>query len=420
MQFSQFWLCYPEQLFLCLSLCVLLILNRFFLSRPNALKAYFYGSILIYAGLFFMDCTHLFVERTIFLFFLLSFFFFSLCADQLFYFKTAQVEKRFFMLVWLFALYLLVYCDHWVFLYIAFELVSFPFYVWPLISNHPNRYKGVSKYFITQIVLNILWISSLAYAQIAHPQTSHFFHFFLSSDLSSNLLCCSTLLMILTKIGTYPMGYWLADLYTIMNREQIFWFGFVPKFFLLCFFARFIDACYLSDQALLFVAVLILIGSYWGHFLATYEKNIQRFLGFTTIAQNGFLCLPVCLMGSLGLLMSLFYLVMYNVGLLLVLYGVQRSFIEDLGDLFGRTTAKVTLLSYGIGLCSLAGFPPSPGFFAKISVLISLCAYSWEGRWLGFALLVSSLIGLYYYMNWLLLLPRSMVSRLDEQSPVLY
>ncbi len=418
MIFSDMWAHHIEQILLFIPLTLLLILRPFLSRKPIFLKTFFYLSVCSYLLLCMHSKHHLIAQKAVLIFFLIAFLIFYFCMGQILYHKSSDTESMFFKLLWLFGLYLMLYANHWVLLYISFELVSLPFYVWPLTASHPDRYRGVSRYFLTQIVLNAFWILSVSYAQVTHSDCFSFFDFFAYQDISVNLLICTTMIMIFTKMGVYPMGYWVADLYTVMTREHIFWFGFVPKFYVLCFFSRFIEAAHLRESALICLSVLILAGSFWGHFLATYEKNLQRFLGFTSIAQNGFLLIPICFMGSLGLMYSLFYLVIYSVGVLLVLYGVQRSFIEDIGDLFGRSLSKAPLFSYSIGLFSLAGFPPTPGFFAKIWILIALFAYSGVSRWLGLVLLLSSILGLYYYMNWLLLLPRYAISQLDEHQAV--
>ena len=144
-----------------------------------------------------------------------------------------------------------------------------------------------------------------------------------------------------------------------------------------------------------------ILGTLWGHFGAVFQSNVQRFLGYTAAAQIGFLISPIIVHGADGVATSIIYLVIYTVSLLGFLYGLQRSFLENVQMIMhSKGRYAVYAGSYFSGLLSLAGFPPFPGFFAKLYVLQEILI---DSQFIALAvfLVLSSMIAVFYYMDWI-------------------
>jgi NADH-quinone oxidoreductase subunit N len=151
-----------------------------------------------------------------------------------------------------------------------------------------------------------------------------------------------------------------------------------------------------------------------GNLAAIAQTNLKRMLAYSTIAQLGFMLLgftPTVITGntlsaSNGYSSALFYLVTYTlttlgsfgVILLLTRPGFELEQISDLAGLARRAPWLAAVMA--IFMFSLAGIPPTVGFYAKLAVLQSLISTNSTGYIvLAVIAVVLSLIGAFYYLR---------------------
>jgi NADH-quinone oxidoreductase subunit N len=148
-----------------------------------------------------------------------------------------------------------------------------------------------------------------------------------------------------------------------------------------------------------------------GNITAIAQSNLKRMLAYSTIAHMGFMLLGLLSgvvegnrLNAPGAYSSaLFYMIVYVLMSLgafgVLLYFSRAGFeCENLEDLKGlnRTHpwyAFVMLLF----MFSLAGIPPTAGFYAKLAVLSA--AVDAGQIWLAVAAVILSLIGAFYYLR---------------------
>ena len=167
---------------------------------------------------------------------------------------------------------------------------------------------------------------------------------------------------------------------------------------------------------ILAVASLVL-----GNLAAIAQSNLKRMLAYSTIAQMGFVLLAmlsgVVGGGVAGVINSysaaMFYVVTYalttlgtfGIMLLLARQGFEAEEIADLRGLNRRSPwyAFVMLLL----MFSLAGVPPTVGFYAKLVVLQALLGDSVHGTMLALAIIavLFSLVGAFYYLRVVKVMP---------------
>jgi len=119
------------------------------------------------------------------------------------------------------------------------------------------------------------------------------------------------------------------------------------------------------------VAVLTMVV---GSVVAIAQKNVKRMLAYSAIAHSGFLLIGVAAGTPAGISGSLFYLAAYSftiLGAFAVVYAVggpgeEHITIDDYRGLGRRRPWLATALS--LMLLSLAGIPPTIGFWAKVEV----------------------------------------------------
>jgi NADH-quinone oxidoreductase subunit N len=157
--------------------------------------------------------------------------------------------------------------------------------------------------------------------------------------------------------------------------------------------------------------VLAVVSMAIGNITAIAQSNLKRMLAYSTIAHMGFMLLGL-LSGVVGgnrlsandaYTAALFYVIVYtmmSVGAFgMLLYLSRAGFeCENLDDLKGLSkTSPWYAFVMLILMFSLAGIPPTAGFYAKLAVLSAAVTAGY--LWLAVAAVVLSLIGAFYYLR---------------------
>ncbi len=162
------------------------------------------------------------------------------------------------------------------------------------------------------------------------------------------------------------------------------------------------------QQMLTILAVLSLA---LGNLAAIAQTSVKRMLGYSTISHMGFLLLGMlagiingnAYSAASAYSSALFYAVVYALttcaafGVLLVMSrnGYEADHIDDFKGLYRRNPwAALVML---VTMFSLAGVPPTVGFYAKFSVLSA--AFATGSVWLVVFAVMMSLVGAYYYLR---------------------
>lgn len=157
--------------------------------------------------------------------------------------------------------------------------------------------------------------------------------------------------------------------------------------------------------------VLAAITMTFGNLVALRQRNIVRMLAYSSIAQGGFILMPLAVIGTSAqgdrdaLTAVVTYLIVYaamNLGAFAVVIAVARKThsgdIDSYGGLFNYAPGLAVGMT--IFLFSLAGIPPLGGWVAKFSVFASVLSAG--GGWavtLAVIGALNSVIALYYYAN---------------------
>jgi NADH-quinone oxidoreductase subunit N len=175
-----------------------------------------------------------------------------------------------------------------------------------------------------------------------------------------------------------------------------------------------------------------------GNVVAIAQTNLKRMLAYSSIAQMGFMLLGLIpgvvynntLSAGNSYTSSMFYIVAYvltTLGTFGIIMLLSRNGFEaeEIGDLKGLAKRSPWFaLVMTIFMLSLAGLPPTVGFYAKLAVLQSLVSTNLTG-YIYFAVIavVLSLIGAYYYLRVIKVMyfdaptdPRPLVSTLEVRT----
>ncbi|MBI3041113.1 MAG: NADH-quinone oxidoreductase subunit N, partial [Chloroflexi bacterium] len=145
-----------------------------------------------------------------------------------------------------------------------------------------------------------------------------------------------------------------------------------------------------------------------GNVAALPQTNIKRMLGYSSIAQAGYLMVGLATVGIapaaavLGRSGVLFFLAGYavaNLGAFIAIIAISNKLdsdlIQDFSGMIKR--APVLALALSLSLISLIGMPPAAGFMAKFYIFSGAVQYGL--LWLVIIAVLNSVISAYYYLR---------------------
>jgi NADH-quinone oxidoreductase subunit N len=207
------------------------------------------------------------------------------------------------------------------------------------------------------------------------------------------------------KLGAVPFHMWVPDVYHGAPTAIVMLIGSAPKFAAFAFLMRMlVDGLQplMSHWAsmLIILAVLSII---LGNISAIAQTNIKRMLAYSSIAHIGFFLLGVLSGGIDGYSSAMFYIVVYALmslgtfGMILLLS--HEGYEADTLDAFKGLNQRSPWLALIMLLLmfSMAGVPPTAGFYAKFSVLEAI-VNTGHIELAVFAVMLS-LIGAFYYLR---------------------
>jgi NADH-quinone oxidoreductase subunit N len=140
-----------------------------------------------------------------------------------------------------------------------------------------------------------------------------------------------------------------------------------------------------------------------GNLLALFQQNLKRLLGYSSVAQLGYLSVALVASGTSGRVAVAFYLSVYSLALLAA-FGVvailsradaEPESISQYRGLGHRRPVLALVLS--VSVLSLAGMPLTAGFIGKFFIFRAGAEVSLWGLLIVFAL--TSAMSLYYYLR---------------------
>ena len=229
------------------------------------------------------------------------------------------------------------------------------------------------------------------------------------------------------KVSAAPFHMWTPDVYEGAPTPVVALFTTAPKVAAMVLIARVLDGAFAGshDQWAQVLILLSLISFAVGAFGGLAQKNIQRLLAYSSIANIGYALLGIAAGTEVGVQAMLIFMTLYVIdqfGFFAFLMSVSRGGrpIREIGDLAGLKTdhpaMAVALTALSL---SVLGMPPFSGFWGKLYVF---GAAADAGYWMaGAAGLVASVVAAFYYLRMIKLMwfdpaPEG-VSRVDR-SPI--
>ncbi len=212
------------------------------------------------------------------------------------------------------------------------------------------------------------------------------------------------------KLGAVPFHMWVPDVYHGAPTAVTLFVGSAPKIAAFALAMRMLEngmAPLLGSggwqgwQGMLIV--LAVLSMALGNLIAIAQTNIKRMLAYSTISHVGFILLGILAGTNEGYTAAMFYTLVYALmsagGFGIVIALSRRGFeAENLADYKGLNkrspwfAAMMLLLMF-----SMAGVPPTVGFFAKLFVLDAVVSV--DLTWVALVGVFFSIIGAFYYIR---------------------
>ena len=207
------------------------------------------------------------------------------------------------------------------------------------------------------------------------------------------------------KLGVVPYHMWVPDVYHGAPTPMTLLIGTAPKLAAFAFTLRVLAGALkgleFDWQGMLIV--LCLLSMVLGNLIAIAQTNIKRMLAYSTIANMGFMLLGFLAADLNGYSAALFYTVAYvlttlaSFGMVLLLSrtGFEADQLDDFKGLNQRSPWWAFMML--LVMFSLAGIPPTVGFYAKFAVLEA--AVNQGFVWLAVIAVLTSVVGAFYYLR---------------------
>lgn len=217
---------------------------------------------------------------------------------------------------------------------------------------------------------------------------------------------------IIFKFGGVPFHMWVPDVYQGAATPTTLFIASAPKIAAFAITVRVLVQAMPDLQAnwehiLIVIAILSML---LGNVLAIAQNNFKRMLAYSSIAHIGYTLLGV-LAGpdsTQGYSAAMFYIstyVLVAAGAFAIITLMSRDGIDlDRLDEYRGLNARSPWLAFMMLLLlfSMAGVPPTVGFFAKLGLIEALVEANLV--WLATLALIFALIGAYYYLRVVMLM----------------
>ncbi len=344
-------------------------------------------------------------------FYLIIFFVFTYSRE---YIRERDMYRGEYFVLGLFALVgmmVMASASHLLTLYLGLELLALSLYAMVAFQRDSSQAtEAAMKYFVLGAVSSgmLLYGLSMLYGMTGSLEIALVKEAVARAGSENIVLIFSLVFIIVAiafKIGAVPFHMWVPDVYHGAPTSVTLFIGTAPKIAGFALVMRLL-VCGLEDLAVSWrdmLMILAVLSMGLGNIVAIAQSNIKRMLAYSSISHMGFFLLGVINATPNGYSSALFYVMVYAVmsagtfGMIILLSraGFEAEQLTDFRGLNQRSPwyAFVMLLL----MFSMAGVPPTVGFYAKLLVIQSVIEVGLI--WLAVAAVILAVIGAYYYLR---------------------
>jgi NADH-quinone oxidoreductase subunit N len=343
-------------------------------------------------------------------------------SDYVSKFKNFQGEFYALVLLSTLGMMLMASTTELITLFISLELVNLSLYVLVGFLKDAKSTEASLKYLLLSAVASAVLLFGMALVfgftgkTQLHEISSAIQSTGMTGMLANPALILGVVLMISGfgfKIAMVPFHMWVPDIYEGAPTPVTAYLSVASKsagfaIILRIFYSAFGVPGNLSMDWGIIFAVLAAVTMTVGNIIAIQQSNIKRMLGYSSIAQAGYIMVGLATVGlsqssaNSGQSGLLFFLVSYsltNLGAFIAIIAISNKINSDqINDFAGMgKRSPLMALALTLGMISLIGMPPAAGFMAKFYIFSS--AVQHDLLWLVVIAVLNSVISAYYYLR---------------------
>lgn len=296
-------------------------------------------------------------------------------------------------------------------IYMGLELLSLCLYALVAFDrDNAKATEAAMKYFVLGALASgmLLYGMSMIYGMTGSLNIREIGSVLLESNTKNPVLILGLVFIVAGlafKFGAVPFQMWVPDVYQGAPTSITMLIGSVPKFaafaITIRLLAQGLQSLAVDWQDMLLIMAVLSIAI--GNVTAIAQTNLKRMLAYSTISHIGFLLFGLMSASLNGFASSMFYISAYvlmtlaGFGMILLLsrQGFEAENLDDLKGLNQRSPWAAFLML--ITMFSMAGVPPTLGFYAKFTVLQAAlqAGFIWA---VVFAVLMAA-VGAFYYLR---------------------
>ena len=284
------------------------------------------------------------------------------------------------LLVTLFGMYLMISARHFLVFVIGLECASLPLAA--MVAFDKNRYESheaAVKYILTAVFSSAIFMMGLSFVY-GVAGSLYFANIYSAIFATPSVMLVMAVAFVIAGIGfklsLVPFHLWTADVYQGAPTSVTSYLSVISKgataFAFLVVMAQVFGSVYSMVWEWMLYALIILTITV-GNLFAIRQRNMKRFLAFSSISQAGYIMLGVIAFNTLGVAAMMFYILVYifsNLGAFGVIGAIENACgkvsMDDYRGLY-KTNPRLSFTMM-LAMFSLAGIPPFAGFFSKFFI----------------------------------------------------
>ena len=310
---------------------------------------------------------------------------------------------------------MMVSANHFLLFFLGLEMASVPMACLVAFDKYRhNSAEAGAKFILTATFSSGVMLYGISFLYAA---TGTLYFDDVMANISATPLCILGMVFFFSglgfKISLVPFHFWTADTYQGAPTTVTGYLSVTSKgaaAFALCAIMMKVFAPIVEYWQIMLMVVIVLSITI-GNLFAIHQKDLKRFMAFSSISQAGYIMLAVVGNSAMSVTALSYYVLIYVVANLAV-FSIIAAVEENNGGVvnmnayngFYKTNPRLAFL-LTLALFSLGGIPPFAGMFSKFFVFMAAANGAQVTTAIGatiyavvFIALVNTVISLYYYL----------------------
>ncbi|MFN4084732.1 MAG: NADH-quinone oxidoreductase subunit N [Spirosomataceae bacterium] len=310
-------------------------------------------------------------------------------------------------------LFLLTMANHWLSLYVTLEFVSITSYLLVALFRQKQQVEAAIKYVLVGTLSSAIMLFGISFlygltGQLTFDALAQGLAAVPNPDWVGQVAFFMALAGLFFKLSAVPFHTYTPDVYEAAPTPVVSFLAILPKLSSILVLHRIVSI--VNGPIPILLGAIVLLSWLIGNFSALAQQNTKRLLGYSAIAQSGFILVALTARQSEAAFQALqFYVFTYGIisiaafVLIDIMARYQNSYQLDAIQGLGAHQKLLGFLAVMIAV-ALVGLPPTVGFTGKLVVFSALWneyVVTQDKSFLVLVLvgLLNAVVSLFYYLK---------------------